>query len=431
MGGFADRPVIGHGAGSFPLTHLAYRENAIQVRNAHSVPLEFLSETGLIGAALALGGLGAARPRRPSGSPARAGPGASAGSRWRCSPPLLRRVAAPVDRLGLGDPRGDGARAGVPRGAGGAPAGDGALRSPPARRGRGARALAAGGACSPRGGRPRRAARDGRGPDRRGAQPGRQRHARRPARGEREGRARQAPEPVRGRRRCSPRPRSSSAATGPPTRWACSSRRSSASPTTRPRGAAWPASRCSWTTPPARCARCATVAAARPGSRATETLSARYVLYDERRSASATGTPLPEMVKRRRRRAPAPGRPDRPARRRPRRTPPRPPQRRRPHAGARTRRPAPAPAPPREPSGRSVPPRGLAQASSSVRSSPSSMPTSAVQPSSPFARAASRAMWRTSPGRSGAMLGLERRRARGGRGRSRCRARWSRRRCRC
>ena len=57
VGGFADRPVIGHGAGSFPLTHLLYRDNLLQVRNAHSVPLEFLSETGLIGAVLALGAL--------------------------------------------------------------------------------------------------------------------------------------------------------------------------------------------------------------------------------------------------------------------------------------------------------------------------------------------------------------------------------------
>ena len=56
MGGFYDRPLIGHGAGSFPLTHLVYRDN-LQVRNAHSVPLELLSETGLIGAALALGAL--------------------------------------------------------------------------------------------------------------------------------------------------------------------------------------------------------------------------------------------------------------------------------------------------------------------------------------------------------------------------------------
>ncbi len=57
-GSFADRPFVGHGAGSFPLAHRIYRDNALDVRNAHSVPLEFLSETGVIGALLALGGLG-------------------------------------------------------------------------------------------------------------------------------------------------------------------------------------------------------------------------------------------------------------------------------------------------------------------------------------------------------------------------------------
>ncbi len=56
-GAFWDRPVVGYGAGSFPLVHRLYRENAIEVRQPHNVPLEFLSETGLIGAGLALGGL--------------------------------------------------------------------------------------------------------------------------------------------------------------------------------------------------------------------------------------------------------------------------------------------------------------------------------------------------------------------------------------
>ena len=57
-GAWWDRPLVGHGAGSFPLVHRAYRTNRLEVRQPHSVPLEFLSETGLIGAALALGGLG-------------------------------------------------------------------------------------------------------------------------------------------------------------------------------------------------------------------------------------------------------------------------------------------------------------------------------------------------------------------------------------
>lgn len=55
--GFADRPVTGFGAGSFPITHRRYRENTIEVLQPHSVPLEFLTETGLVGALLALGGL--------------------------------------------------------------------------------------------------------------------------------------------------------------------------------------------------------------------------------------------------------------------------------------------------------------------------------------------------------------------------------------
>jgi hypothetical protein len=56
-GSWWDRPFVGHGAGSFPVVHRVYRENLIDVRQPHSVPLEFLSETGLIGAALGLGGL--------------------------------------------------------------------------------------------------------------------------------------------------------------------------------------------------------------------------------------------------------------------------------------------------------------------------------------------------------------------------------------
>jgi O-antigen ligase/polysaccharide polymerase Wzy-like membrane protein len=58
-GAFSDRPVGGWGGGSFPLVHLRYRTNRIPVAQPHSVPLQFLSETGFIGAALALGGLGA------------------------------------------------------------------------------------------------------------------------------------------------------------------------------------------------------------------------------------------------------------------------------------------------------------------------------------------------------------------------------------
>ena len=57
-GAFSDEPVKGWGAGSFPLVHRRYRENDLSVRQAHRVPLQFLAETGLVGALLALGGLG-------------------------------------------------------------------------------------------------------------------------------------------------------------------------------------------------------------------------------------------------------------------------------------------------------------------------------------------------------------------------------------
>ena len=56
-GAWSDRPVIGHGAGSFPLLHLRYRDNALEVRQPHSVPLEWLAETGVVGALLVLGGI--------------------------------------------------------------------------------------------------------------------------------------------------------------------------------------------------------------------------------------------------------------------------------------------------------------------------------------------------------------------------------------
>ena len=72
-GAWWDRPLAGHGAGAFPVVHLAYRHVDLPVRQAHSVPLQFLAEGGLVGAALALGGLGflgaaaLRRARRSSG----------------------------------------------------------------------------------------------------------------------------------------------------------------------------------------------------------------------------------------------------------------------------------------------------------------------------------------------------------------------------
>ncbi len=56
-GAFSDRPVGGWGAGSFPVVHLLYRRDRLSVNQPHSVPLQFLAETGVVGALLALGGL--------------------------------------------------------------------------------------------------------------------------------------------------------------------------------------------------------------------------------------------------------------------------------------------------------------------------------------------------------------------------------------
>jgi hypothetical protein len=58
VGAFSDEPLHGWGAGSFPIVHRRYRENDLDVRQPHSVPLQFLAETGFVGALLALGALG-------------------------------------------------------------------------------------------------------------------------------------------------------------------------------------------------------------------------------------------------------------------------------------------------------------------------------------------------------------------------------------
>lgn len=55
--GFADAPVRGHGAGSFPLTHILERNEAIEtlkVRQPHQLGLELLTELGVVGLLLGI-----------------------------------------------------------------------------------------------------------------------------------------------------------------------------------------------------------------------------------------------------------------------------------------------------------------------------------------------------------------------------------------
>src|SRR3954447_2426741 len=56
-GAWADRPLEGWGAGSFPLIHHRYRHNGLEVLQPHNVPLQFLAEVGLLGTLLGLGAL--------------------------------------------------------------------------------------------------------------------------------------------------------------------------------------------------------------------------------------------------------------------------------------------------------------------------------------------------------------------------------------
>ncbi len=51
-GAFRDEPVLGTGAGSFPVVHRIYRSDELNVLEPHNVPLQFLAETGVIGFAL-------------------------------------------------------------------------------------------------------------------------------------------------------------------------------------------------------------------------------------------------------------------------------------------------------------------------------------------------------------------------------------------
>jgi hypothetical protein len=54
---FSARPWEGWGAGSFPVLHLLYRRDTLPVQQPHDVPLQFLSETGVVGAILGLGAI--------------------------------------------------------------------------------------------------------------------------------------------------------------------------------------------------------------------------------------------------------------------------------------------------------------------------------------------------------------------------------------
>ena len=58
-GAWSDRPLLGHGAGSFPVVHLQYRKDLLPVRQPHDVPLEFAAETGAVGALLGVGAIAA------------------------------------------------------------------------------------------------------------------------------------------------------------------------------------------------------------------------------------------------------------------------------------------------------------------------------------------------------------------------------------
>jgi tetratricopeptide (TPR) repeat protein len=75
--GFADRPLLGSGAGSFQYTNLKLRSSSFDVTSEpHDLPLQFLSETGIVGFLLAAGaavaGLLAIRRRLREGGAAAA-----------------------------------------------------------------------------------------------------------------------------------------------------------------------------------------------------------------------------------------------------------------------------------------------------------------------------------------------------------------------
>jgi hypothetical protein len=58
--GFADEPLGGTGAGSFELVHRKFRDTGVDVREPHDLPLQFASETGIVGLLLWGGSMAAA-----------------------------------------------------------------------------------------------------------------------------------------------------------------------------------------------------------------------------------------------------------------------------------------------------------------------------------------------------------------------------------
>jgi hypothetical protein len=58
--GFAAEPLGGTGAGSFEIVHRKFRDSAVDVLETHDLPLQFASETGIVGLALWVGAMGAA-----------------------------------------------------------------------------------------------------------------------------------------------------------------------------------------------------------------------------------------------------------------------------------------------------------------------------------------------------------------------------------
>jgi hypothetical protein len=58
--GFTAEPLGGTGAGSFELVHRKFRDSSVDVLETHDLPLQFASETGIVGLVLWIGAMGAA-----------------------------------------------------------------------------------------------------------------------------------------------------------------------------------------------------------------------------------------------------------------------------------------------------------------------------------------------------------------------------------